>query len=64
MLKKSKKCDVKVDSKKIDKSKKFVLWFDEIVLLTLLEVLALEESHSHRLTIISQKGITIILHQS
>ena len=30
MLKKEKKCDVKVDCEKIDKSKKFVLWFDEI----------------------------------
>jgi hypothetical protein len=30
MLKKEKKCDVKTNSKKIDKSKKFVLWFDEI----------------------------------
>ena len=30
MLKKEKKCDVKTNCKKIDKSKKFVLWFDEI----------------------------------
>ena len=30
MFKKEKKCDVKTNCKKCDKSTKFVLWFDEI----------------------------------